>query len=143
MYDYNTVVTCDFSLADPADGTMVSGNTYEVDFLAAHLTYTSWCSGWVMRLVDLTASTTLETVTVPGYTVANKDQWISMSLPAYTYTGPAGHKLGLTVDATQLNGMAHIDQVQLLVTAVPEPSALSLLGLFGGAFLLRLRRRNK
>ena len=48
-----------------------------------------------------------------------------------------------------VDGVAQTDFTKFQVTnthtlsLIPEPGSLSLLGLFGGAFLLRLRRRNK
>ena len=71
--------------------------------------------------------------------------WGTLTMPSQTFTGTTGHRLGFIINASY-NGYQEIDN--LVVTssfaAVPEPaSTLSLLGLIGGAFLLRQRPRNK
>ena len=65
--------------------------------------------------------------------------WGTLTIPTVAYTGLTGHRLGFRINASY-SGYQEVDNL-VVTSSIPEPSALSLLGLFGGAFLLR--RRNK
>ena len=77
----------------------------------------SWSAGHVFTTND-------------GYASLNFDITSDGTGKIKFYDLVAASGSGMRLDGFQLN-------------TIPEPATLSLLGLFGGAFLLRLRRRNK
>ena len=162
--------TAQFGTAAVAKGASIFGSTVPAaDELAIHpgdnaanaSTILSWTAGTgeATTTLGISASITRDNYTTdPNDNSAflvyvNGVQKYNLSIAGTDISTHTYSDSGLTIAAGQTvdlvywrNGRFNADEARIKSTitgTIPEPGSLSLLGLFGGAFLLRLRRRNK
>jgi hypothetical protein len=117
-----------------------SGATIDFSMIAGVRTNTPTNDSWRLFIYDATAGSYATPLAEATGTVPVDGGWHSINLE-YTPT-PAvdGHTIGIGFGAAGTTGLHYLYYDNAVVSVIPEPSSVALLGLGGLGMLLRRRR---